>query len=768
MADLNLQNEYNPAGLSVHDLFDRTEEGFYVPLYQREYTWEQENINQLFEDIVFGIRELTNDYGDNATTFLGTVILSNLADKSESVVTGEEIAQPTAVRLVIDGQQRISTLSLISIQLVKCVQALCKHLVDEPGFKVLQDHCNDLTEQLEKIYAMRLGRGANPPYKPKLITAKEDRWTYNGSDETYRSPVAHYTASYIRESSIEHDIPAESTDPTAFARVRGNIELIDQWLKDICDAHLPGTQLYDQYPVGHKIASKRIQEYVLGFNNQFIQEIVEKSETNKESKEYYGAAIYQVFLFAHYLLRRCGVNCLQPTQEEWGFDMFQALNATGTPLTVMETFLPQVMQVEQRAGYEWADTPSSEYMEDIEKLFDQTTSNVQKNSRTNDLVRTFALCYDGTKMGDRFSAQRGWITQIYEKDLQSVDQKRGFLSKLANVAVFYRNAWYLEEIEETKCIKGLEEHSQGNLATFLVQFLRDANSKLSAPILTRFYIQGLEQNNMDGFVEAVKACASFFTLWRSTSSTSGLDNVYRQFFKGSSGPDAVDKHNWKDHPSNVSASQLKQYFKNVLVQKEVFKNEDWVSASERFLVYTEVKSVCRFVLFIACHERIADSENPGLTTAATPGYCSLLNMESWKSKNYSSLEHVAPQSPPSGHSWDRKIYTENRVHDVGNLILLPTDINRLVASKSWAVKYLHYSHVGRSQDEIQQLKIQANQQGINLSKRATRILSEAKYSCVVEPVLKLTGDGNWNAKMIKNRTLHIKQLAWETLSSWLC
>ena len=530
MTDLNLQNEYKTAGLSIHDLFDSTEEGFFVPLYQREYTWEQENINQLFEDIVLGIRELTNADGDNATTFLGTVILSNLADKSESVVPGEEIAQPTAVRLVIDGQQRISTLSLLSIQLVKRIKNLCDRLSDEQRFKALRDHGVDLTENLAKLYTMRLGRGANPPYKPKLITAKEDRWTYNGSDICYRSPVAHFTASHIRESGNANENFVDSPDPSTTARVRGNIDLINQWLDDICDAHILDTQLHGQYPVGDSIATNRIQKYVLGFYDQSVQEIVEESETNIELEDYFGVSVFQIYLFAYYLLRRCGVNCLQPTREEWGFDMFQALNSTGTPLTVMETFLPQVMQAEQRAGNDWLSSPSCEFMDEIDRLFGPTTSNVQKNSRTNDLTRTFALCYDGEKLGDKFSAQRGWITQIFEQELQSVELKQGFLHKLAHVAMFYRNAWYMEEVEEPQFIKGLENHSEGKLASVLVRYLKDANSKLSAPILARFYIQGLEQGNLDDFVEATKACAAFFTLWRSTSSTSGLDNVYRKFF----------------------------------------------------------------------------------------------------------------------------------------------------------------------------------------------------------------------------------------------
>ena len=76
MTDIDLHKEYNSSGESIQDLFDSTEEGFFVPLYQREYTWEADNINQLFDDLVLGTRELSEN--ESATTFLGTTIMTIL------------------------------------------------------------------------------------------------------------------------------------------------------------------------------------------------------------------------------------------------------------------------------------------------------------------------------------------------------------------------------------------------------------------------------------------------------------------------------------------------------------------------------------------------------------------------------------------------------------------------------------------------------------------------------------------------------------------
>ena len=184
---------------------------------------------------------------------------------------------------------------------------------------------------------------------------------------------------------------------------------------------------------------------------------------------------------------------MQPTHEGWGFDMFQALNATGTPLTVMETFIPQVMQAEESAGYEWEKTPSHDCMGEVKALIEVTSTNEKKNQRTNELLGTFALCYEGRKLGNKFSDQNRWLSRIYEKELATINQKREFLGRMAESANFYYYAWYMEEWTKEHHIQGFEGHLEGELASFLVQFLKDASSKLSAPILSRFYKQAFRR-----------------------------------------------------------------------------------------------------------------------------------------------------------------------------------------------------------------------------------------------------------------------------------
>ncbi len=427
------------------------------------------------------------------------------------------------------------------------------------------------------------------------------------------------------------------------------------------------------------------------------------------------------------------------------------------------------MQAELAVETDWDVAQSREFMDDIQELFDATATNEQKNRRTNELLGTFALCYEGKKLGNKFSEQRRWLNWVYEKKLPAIEEKRAFLGKLAGVAQFFYFAWYLEETNTPNVITGLEGEDEGELASFLIRYLRDAGSKLSAPILARIYSQVREEtSSADELIECAKVCAAFFTLWRSANSTSGLDEIYRKYFRGSNAPIEIEGHNWKQHVSPISVEDLKEYFLKVLHSGGIDEKEAWIAASERFLRYSELKTICRFVLFVASHDRVPDEEEPGMTSPGIKNSCRLMTLERWLARDHKSIEHVAPQSPPEGSGWHSAIYEEELVHQLGNLILLPLDLNKFADNKEWAVKYLYYSHVGqRNREKLDELNAAAKRRGMNLSKKAVNALGNMKYNCAIEPLERIGEGGSWDGLVIQKRTRQIKEVAWEVLISWL-
>ncbi len=96
---------------SLLDFFSQSGRGFFVPHYQRNYSWDEENATKLIEDIFSSIkRTLTKP--DNSI-FLGTVILHD----ERNVQTGVHSDTPnllTKVANVVDGQQRITSIAMLA------------------------------------------------------------------------------------------------------------------------------------------------------------------------------------------------------------------------------------------------------------------------------------------------------------------------------------------------------------------------------------------------------------------------------------------------------------------------------------------------------------------------------------------------------------------------------------------------------------------------------------------------------------------------------
>lgn len=69
-----------------------------IPDYQRPYSWEQENCEQLWDDIVTFFKS-SSEIADNESYFLASLVV-HTKDSNKK-------------RVVVDGQQRLTTLALL-------------------------------------------------------------------------------------------------------------------------------------------------------------------------------------------------------------------------------------------------------------------------------------------------------------------------------------------------------------------------------------------------------------------------------------------------------------------------------------------------------------------------------------------------------------------------------------------------------------------------------------------------------------------------------
>jgi hypothetical protein len=131
-------------GKTVHDLLNIEQNVVYqVPRYQREYSWQKSQWDELFDDLV----ESESSQGH----FLGTIICVN-----KSIDTTD-----ASVLELIDGQQRMTTLSLLLAALLKALSAHERDLDDE--------------QRADLVNLRRHLSYSKKPARPRLVPQHQNR-----------------------------------------------------------------------------------------------------------------------------------------------------------------------------------------------------------------------------------------------------------------------------------------------------------------------------------------------------------------------------------------------------------------------------------------------------------------------------------------------------------------------------------------------------------------------------------------------------------------
>ena len=145
--------------------FDGSDKRFIIPLYQRNYDWKEDNCEQLFQDL------LKMHHSDRKSHFFGSIVSS--------------IQAGTEDRFIIDGQQRITTVSLLLIAMVNAfkvgdIQATDGKLVDKIFKRYLVDEYQE-DERKVKLKPIKKDMDAFDAllYKPKEQYLKGSNVTRN-------------------------------------------------------------------------------------------------------------------------------------------------------------------------------------------------------------------------------------------------------------------------------------------------------------------------------------------------------------------------------------------------------------------------------------------------------------------------------------------------------------------------------------------------------------------------------------------------------------
>lgn len=137
----------------IYRLLDGTDKKFIIPVYQRPYSWKRANCELLFNDLMNVYRQRYDAH------FFGSIVYvtSNIGGRNEY--------------LIIDGQQRITTISLLLLAIRNYVVEKDLHIDINPE-KITNAYLTDPYAQNEKKLKLKLVQGDDDAYD-RLIENSE-------------------------------------------------------------------------------------------------------------------------------------------------------------------------------------------------------------------------------------------------------------------------------------------------------------------------------------------------------------------------------------------------------------------------------------------------------------------------------------------------------------------------------------------------------------------------------------------------------------------
>ena len=743
-------------------------QGCYIPAYQRPYSWSNENVDRLFEDAIHGLDQLITR--ENTISFLGTIIAIH-DTRYQTVQPLLQTEMPPRVMTIIDGQQRLSTIAMVNIAVHGLGSGLAKTVArreSDGKYQWLLQELDTLTAnaRLSVVLDMLTGDDDNRFY-PRIVRSIDDSWSRRPSQAKYNSPIAHLIWEYYLHSTNDPSASFRYRPTLGYGNRHASVERafrhVQNSLRNITgkrsgELGFPDLLAMFQSPsFTQAIWGHGLPEDVVG---------LVRDHANDPDFDTFATAARLVVL-AKYFNDRMAFTVVNARNEDDAFDMFEALNTTGQPLTAFETFTPKVIEAETLERY--PTSPSYRYVAEIEKYLDAFTKAEAKQTATSDLLIPFALAETGRKLQKRHTDQRRYLReQFSHHDLSTIEEKRAFVQRLAHLSKFIRIAWSPRDNADPQF--DIAGHPDAHTATGFAM-LREIRHDIVVAPLFRFFgdvlggTEASQQTLAEVFYDGMRATIAFSTLWRAAfGGTRGIDSCYREIMASGIATSAIPPLAVRPEKGTgaVSLVHYKRALRSYLERERIIDREQWVNRASRTAIYRQ-RTLTRYLLFLASHDANPDPSRPGMIKKGRPESEPLISLENWRKRDL-TVEHVAPEVNPG--SWDNELYENDAVHSLGNLILLPRAENSMVSNRPWNEKQAIYRLLSsRTSEEFDKRKAQCDEMNFSFSEKAEDVLARSSYSAMCRAV-GLKSD-EWNRSFVNERSEGLAQLVWNRLAPWL-
>jgi hypothetical protein len=787
---------------SLYDFVSKNGRGLYIPPYQRDYAWDKDNVERLIDDTVQGLSALLKR-PDESITFIGTIIAMNDAKKVtiSPLVKNQVYGQ---VMTIIDGQQRLTTLLMMCLALLVEIEVQWAELkkskvtVSDETQTWIETRVNDTRGLLSQMLAEEQRNGEGQfRFFPKIIRAFKDTWSYEADKASYQSPIAWLIFEYVKYTKKEaptwskfltevqktvdgvaeeaperkHFIKMMKVLRTKLKALPSNDEF-PELLQIAKDKDKQETLFGEEFPnaMQHALAAI-LAKQAFGIMLDDSGELELQVEDVKEKRWWEAATeLISLLVFAKFALERITLVVVKATTEDFAFDVFEALNTTGQPLTAIETFTPKVVQTVGLSSYNTSEE---------KKLIDQASSYLKKATKAEDrqkrsaeLLVAFALAERGDKRSKNLAEQRRFMRDTFEA-CKDKTEKLSFIKHLADLSCFFDLAW--TDGTERPNIDGV---AIGDPAALCIRFLVDLAHTITAPLLAQYAAEVTAAKNdseacafaVSQFESVAMAVTAFTVLWRgSRTTTDRIDQVYRDLMsKGDPdlGIGGLARGLRKGAPlptaatiQSILASKLKA--ERASGGGGIPGKQGWIDKAVIQPIYDVNVTLARFLLLVAFHDSV-DTDQGALVAGKKDSHPTL-TFDAWIGDRYSSVEHIAPQS--RSKAWAADLYQDDEFERLGNLTLLPLNANQSLGDRPWDHKRsLFGALAAQTPEEANLILEQLKSSGVDLSKIAGNIHS-GKFLPHVRALSKLSGE--WNVAEVDARGRLLADLAWRRLAPWL-
>lgn len=782
------QKIFDAESESLYDFVAKNGRGLYIPPYQRDYAWDKSNVERLIDDTIQGLMSLLKR-PDESITFIGTIITMNDVKKLtiNPLVKNQVYGQ---VMTVIDGQQRLTTLLIMCLAMLLELEVQWAELqkqnvtINEEAKYWLETRVNNFRGLLSQMLAERQNNGEGEfRHFPKMIRAFHDTWSYESDKAKYTSPVAWLLFEFVKFR--ERGNPIWAKFPNVLKKASEGVEneserrhfirilqVMRNRLKSLLDD--------DEFPNILSIVKDPEKQETL-FDEEFPQAMRDTLEavlTSNDDSDKIGAAAQEkqwwlsscnllaILFFAKFSLERITLVVVTAITEDFAFDVFEALNTTGQPLTAVETFTPKVVQSVGMGNYN-----QSEEKKQIDIAFGylkRASTADERQKRSAELLVAFALAEKGEKRSKNLADQRRFMRETFDQ-YKTREEQQEFVRHLAELSRFFHTVWGADTSRPT--IDGLHVPDP---AAVCLHFLVDFGHTITVPLLAQYAAAvgaeddpGDKEQALKEFCKVVYAVTAFTVLWRaSRTTTDRIDQVYRDLMsKGSKEAGITGLARGLRGGEKLPAATTIQcaLVARLKATKElgggnVAGKQEWIDRTVVQPIYDINIKLARFVLMLAFHDAVEGGQ--GQLIRGKVGSHPTLTLDMWNSKQLATVEHIAPQSKSQG--WSATLYNNDEYEQLGNLTLVPGDTNASLSNRPWEQKKVFFAALSaKTEDEA---KKSLNDSGIDVSAVAHNIYS-GQYLPHVHAISQIQGD--WNLDAVNKRGRELAELVWQRVSPWL-